>query len=252
MPEAVWGDLSYLRIATLIQCAESETWTGVLQAPQDASLTFYQGSVVDARFGYLKGRMAAKEIFFLEEGIFSLSIQPVKQTRELIPMVPLIMEGSRLVDEWKRVAASYLSSEPGSELPPSSGDFGRVLSRLDGKMRLRTAVASVGCPRAMVVDPIHSLLEQGFLVEVGPPQMTEDPLSPNRHERAGPTPQLLELVAELLAEGRVFFRKGCYDEAEACFREALDLLPEDRIARQNLQRLQQIRDGFPPFAFRRT
>ncbi len=235
MPEALRGDLALARLASLLQLAETESWTGWLRLPGGA-IGLLDGLVVAATCGALAGRRAVQELFLARSGPFTLEIGPVSAREPLGGTVALVLEGVRLADEWERVAPLVLAPAPGIGAAPGVGEGG-LDAELDGLRTVEEVVRSRGAPATSVVDDLLRRVEAGELVEVAPPR-------PARAQ--GPIVGEEPGYFEALEAGRSHLRLGAYDAAAAAFRAALAARPGDRIAGQNLKRVLAIVRGARP------
>lgn len=231
------GELAHVRLGSLLQLAEAEGFTGGLVLEGAGTIAIAQGQPVAARCGRLAGVAAVRELFFAEAGRFWLELGPVAEAPPLGPVIALVMDGARVVDEWERLAPLHLRWDAEGE---GSADEGcarlvararAVLARLDGRDTTRAAVTLARANRGEVTDPLRLLLEEGHLEHVdAPADAVEQELSS-------------EPFDALLVVGRARLRSDDIAGAEEAFRAALRLRPDDRVAAQNLRHAAQRRAG---------
>lgn len=240
MPEVLRGDLSAIRLPTLLQLAEAERLSGWLELGPTARIVLVNGAVTEATCGPLQGVLALQTLFFVPDGTFVLKVGSPEPRPELVPMLRALLEGMRLLDEWARIGPLVLA--PTGALPAASAEAQAVLAKLDAKASLQEIVLEAALSPAAVVDPLLALLEQGLLREVAPPKPSVPwpgpaALSPG----VAPRPSAAASFEDALALGRRHLREGRLEAAEAAFQHAAALRPDDPIPRQNLRRVQQIR-----------
>ncbi len=221
MPEVLRGDGVVVGLASLLQLAEGEALTGRVVLPR-GEVGCHLGNVVRARFGALAGVAAVQEHFLHPGGSFSVETGDEPAAPPLGPTSALVLDGYRLLDDWRRVEALRLRRVDGAALPPA---LGALAPRLDGRRPVSDVVAAAGAWRCRVIDPLLEALEAGTLVEVAPDEVEDDPpTDPGGFDTA-------------MEAGRRLVREGRYDDARAAFGRALAARPDDRVALQNLRRL---------------
>lgn len=247
MHEILRGDLRFVRFTSLLQLADAEGIDGTLELGAGALLTLSRGGVCAARCGRINGLDALLTLFFLSSGTFRLVADPVEPAPPLAPLMRVLLEGARLLDEWGRIGPMVLA--PATPTEPSGRPISRVLAALDGRRAVQEIVVQLRVSPVECVDELADELERGAVRAVAP-------------ERAqGPWPGLMALGAPdpeppppvvadpggpvsfeaAITEGRRLLRAGRLDEAERRIHEALSLRPDDPIARQNLRRIQIVR-----------
>ncbi len=250
MAEVLRADLGRIRLASLVQLAEGELFTGLLELP-GAELTFRDGEPVDARCGALRGIDALRQMFLLARGAAVLTPREVAEARPMGNVLALVMEGCRIADEWDRVGPMVLaptSTEPLAGLPAE------VVRGLDGRRSLARVLGDLGVPAIGALDPVLRLLDAGALREVAPPRPDDvrTPTSPSEPTPPAPPPRTADPRVRAapdywarLEDGRRLLRAGDLAGAEAAFRDALEARPGDRIATQNLRRARALREASP-------
>jgi len=111
---------------------------------------------------------------------------------------------------------------------------------LDGQRTVYEAVQQAGVAPTLIVDAVLALLESGSLTERSPPD-------PARIEALQTQEQSEPLsFEEHMYRGRSLLKRREYTAAEESFRAALSVRPLDRVAQQNLRRVQQLQDPDHP------
>lgn len=218
MPDRLRGGLEVVHLASLLQLAEWEGWTGVLVLPE-GGMGIFEGAVTTATCGNHAGLLAVYEQFFVTEGEFSLQDGDPTTEAALGRTMDLVLEGTRLVDEWNELAPLVLDGKVDG-LPAD------VV--LDGSTPLWLAAQLAGAPRSAMVDPIQAALASSAVRRVGREAPPADGKGP-----------VLDLD-ELLSEGRRLVKDGDLVGAERTFKLALRAHPGHPIAAQNLRRVQRL------------
>ena len=264
MPEALRGDLSFVRLSSLLQLAEAEGANGVLRLGSDGEIRFSRGEIVAATAGPLAGYSAVRTLFFVSSGPFVLEMSQVDPNSErvptLVPVTRAVLDGVRLLDEWARIGPMVLAAQ--GTLPPVQPPADGIVAALDGKTPLQSLILKVKASPGLVVDPLLDLIEGGALQEVAPPVdlipwpgvaalMDATPVTTPAPTPAAPhsapgatltTPSALD-YDQLLLDGRRLLREGDFEGAETVFLAAVAVRPDDRIAAQNLRRVRQLREA---------
>lgn len=229
MGEILRASLEGVRFESIVQLAEGEMLTGFIRVDGDATLTFHEGRLVDARAGAITGTDAFFSIYFRKEGAVVIERVATSGGAEIGSITELIMDALRLVDEWARLAPMVVRAQV-SSLPAPLGDLPPLL---DGMRTLAEAVLYAGLPPHAAVDPLLTALSNRSLRSVAPPD--------EARARAAATPPKPEAYFELIDRGRLHLKEGRLAEAEVAFRQALMARPDDRMAAQNLRRVSQLR-----------
>lgn len=225
MPEQLRGQLPPFQLASLLQLIEADGLSGWL-ALAGGRIGFHDGRVVAAVHGGFSGRLALSALLMDADGAFAFhDDDPPEAGASLGSAAWMVMEAAQLADEWQRIAAKIVVSDGWTPDDPS---VQLLIPELDGDVTLSEARQLAGLPIAAVLSPVEAALAAGTLREARPP----DP------ERASKTVTPRELsFFDLLDEGRSLIREQRYRAAEAAFRRALMLRPDDRTAQQNLRRV---------------
>lgn len=268
MREILRGQLDAVRLASVLQLAESEQVSGMLHIGESGKVELARGSIAAASCGPLDGSIALSTLFFVERGVFHLQEGEPDTRPAIAPLYRAILDGLRLVDEWGRIGPMMLGVA--GEVPGLESPAARVIASLDGGISLARALHRAGVSPASVVDPVLLGLEQGWLTARGPPASPEPwpgpaslrahPAQEGAHESAQarappPLPVEAEDYDEWMDRGRRQLRAGLFDEAEETFRRVLRSWPEDAIARQNLRHVQRVRleeGGASPLSWLRS
>jgi len=224
------GDLQHIRLSSLLQLVELEHLEGRLHLMPGGELTVHDGQLVSAQYLKYTGVDALLVMLTLTEGRFAFSVQSVEAGQPLCSLMSLLMGSARLEDEWERLAPMILAPvEQVTESLPSLEPIGTLL---DGQRTL--AEAMVGHHPYTLLDAVIDALEAGQLSEVAPP-------NPERAALAMKPPSPEEFYP-LIDQARQQRKAGNLNGAEESLRRALMLRPEDRVLKQNLRRLRQLRD----------
>jgi len=240
---ALRGALEHIRLGSLLQLAEAEMISGRLVLEGRGTVELHRGQPTAARFGSeVEGTSALRELFFADAGEFHVDLDDVAEAPPLGPVIALVLDGCRLVDEWERLAPLHLAWEPAWETSANEGierliaAVRDVLERLDGRRTTDAVVVDSGRCRAEVVDPLRLLLDEGFLEQVDPPEAP----SPAAFEGLE---ALDDRYDSLVAQGRALLRAADLAGSEDAFRAALSLRPDDRVVAQNLRHVRLRRAG---------
>lgn len=243
------GDLEYVRLGALLHLAETEMLSGRISFEDHGHVEIDRGHPVAAACGDdLGGIDAMRELFFCDRGSFELRLADDIQGDSLGPVIALVMDGCRLVDEWERLATMHLVWDPTWEdgaddaLRPLIRRVEGVLGALDGSRSLAQVIAARGRHRSRVTDPLRILLEAGHLEEVEPPEGATDAAASTVTPVPGTVPADGD-YDELVARGRELLRGGDLDAAEERFLSALELRPNDRVVAQNLRHVRLRKSG---------
>ena len=113
MPEALRGDLSHVRLSSLLQLVEAEGATGALSFPGSGVVRLSRGDIIEAAAGPLSGYAAVRTLFFVPSGPFVLDV--IAQDPDgprlppLVPVTRAVLDGVRLLDEWARIGGMVLA-----------------------------------------------------------------------------------------------------------------------------------------------
>ncbi len=241
VPEILSGTLGAVGLPSLLQLLEGEGLTGRLRVEGAGELRLVDGVPVGGECEGHEGRLAALELFTIDARTFSFETAPVATAAPLGAMIELIMEGCRLADEWARLARCPVVRGPkGAE-----GVLGRLLAGCAAGVPLERARRRTGLARVACVDPVLTAVENGDLDLGAAQELPVDLLAP---QQAAPTALRSAPAAppvdyyEAVETGRERLRARDFDAAEQAFLQALSVRPDDRVARQNLTRVRQLRD----------
>ncbi len=225
MSEVLSGDGDAIGMGALLQIAEMEVLTGRLVYEAGGEVGMHAGNVVRAAFAGQGGVSALLELFLHAAGRFVVEAAPEPKAPALGSCAGLVLEGCRLLDDWRRVEPLVLATvEPYGLLPA----IARL--RLDGRKPVWQAVQMAGVTRSSVVDPLLLAIEQGHLQEAAPPV---PPRVLPQHLHADGS----SAYDACIEVGRRLVREARYVEARQYFEMALSMRPDDRIATQNLRRV---------------
>lgn len=231
MAELLRGRLDPLQLTTLLQMASSDEVTGWLSVDSVGQVGFVDGAIVAAECGALRGT-AALTLLVLRcppQAAFVLQDDTPPRSASLGQTQWLVMRAAQYTDEWKRLAPQVLAVQ--GEATPDGLDG--VARWMDGRRTVAEAVALGGGLRPALVSALGDAVEAGALVVAAPPD-------PDR-AAAVPLADQPEDFFALVDEGRALLRARRLAEAELALARALRLRPDDRVVRQNLQRVQALR-----------
>lgn len=219
MREALRGNGDLAELSTLLQLVEMEVLTGRVRYDRGGEIGVYGGSIVRAGLGRLSGVGALLEMFLVTSGPFGVDVGAEPKAPPLGSTAALVLDGCRLLDDWRRIESLFLSAGRAGPLPPPLQAL-----QFDGRLPTGSVLAAAGAARHPLVDPILQAIESGVLVEVA------------RAAPAVPAANAATYEA-CMEEGRRCVRGGRLAEARARFSEAITLRPDDRVAIQNLRRV---------------
>ena len=213
------GDLRSVSLASVLHLAESDAIDGVLLIGDDRLIGLCRGLVVSARAGKLAGLSALNSMFFLDRGAFRLIAGDPAEGAPFGSAIELTIEACRIVDEWSRLSPMVL----------------RVTPLFDGRSVSRPVddlVGERGYSPVLIISDLLEALREGIVETVARADRGPPPAD------GRPSP---EDFNELLDEGRAHMRSGDLVRAERTLRRAVRAQPENRLARQNLRRVVQLR-----------
>lgn len=245
MSELLRADGRLVRVSTLLQVADLEALTGRIRSGANVEIAFHRGDVVRARAGALSGLAAVYESFVLPHEQIVMERADVEAGAPLGPLIAMIVEGSRLFDEWERL--SGMTFTLAGTLPAGTRpEVQRVATRSEGRRTLAALVDIYGFTRCPLVDPLLGLIESGVLVAStgsasGAHTAPAESGSVQRvMEGSARQPRAEDDFDTLMGNARAQVRAGRYDLARQQFEAALRLRPQDPTVRQNLRRLDQL------------
>jgi len=250
MPEILLGHLHHVSLASVLQLAEGESFSGWIRIGEKSKMGFSNGNITQASIGDLVGVAAVREQFLIKSARFVLDKGQPVDGPALGHVMSLVMDGCRIADEWHRLCPMVLDvvEVDGVALQP---DVHGVVDGLDGSRCVFEIAMKVGARGSGVVDPLLMLLENGNLAEVADPkhELVDDWFFQSGDQSVdapAPTPapsnRPIPEYYDALDTGRVALKIREFATAEAAFLDALLARPEDRIATQNLRRTRQLRD----------
>lgn len=238
MPEALRGDLAWVSVGGLLQLAESESCSGVLELPGPSTITLVHGKPVDARHGELRGWPALIQALLTKGGPFRVQIAPPSGPAlpPLADVSTAVLEGCRMADELDRLGPLRLRAE-GAQ--PVDGVARALVESMDGDRTLIEVLARAGVPEALAVDALIGMLERCEVVEAAPPDRDRARAARPREpvDVAPPGPASADADA-LVDRARAAFRARDLPVAADLFRQALAIRPQDRVIAQNLHRVE--------------
>lgn len=228
MAELFRGEVGAVSLTSLLQLIEAEGFTGRLDLGVSGSISFVQGAAVAATCGPYEGKGALLELFVVDPTAFVFSNSSVAVAPSLGALVALIMAGCRLSDEWTRLRGRGVRAVTPA-LPADHPALAPLWPHFDGRRSLADCVRRANVARTSIIDALLAALEAGH-IELGNPTMVVSGTAD---------------FDDALTRGREAIKEGRLDEATQWFEEALALRPDDRVAAQNLRRVEWRRTEDP-------
>ncbi|MFO0751534.1 MAG: DUF4388 domain-containing protein [Myxococcota bacterium] len=235
------SSLRLMRLASALQLAESEAYSGVVRVGDDGEIQLQGGRVIGARaLGRMTGVAAAIELLMRVEGRLVLALDARQSGATLARTLSLIMDGAQQIDEWREIANERWAVA--GELD-GDADTRKVVADLAARMArgdsLDDAVMGLGLARFEVSRLFRPLVERGAVTPLAAtrPLLVAEPVA---EPSAPPAPESAhgDDLDDLVLRARAEVRAGRLSEAEALFRRALVLRPNDRVIAQNLRHVQ--------------
>ncbi|MCA9690354.1 MAG: DUF4388 domain-containing protein [Nannocystaceae bacterium] len=226
------GDLRSVSLASVLHLAESDAIDGVLLIGDDRLIGLCRGLVVSARAGKLAGLSALNSMFFLDRGAFRLIAGDPAEGAPFGSAIELTIEACRIVDEWSRLSPMVLRVTPLFDGRSVSRPVDDLMLMLDGSSSVGDLVGERGYSPVLIISDLLEALREGIVETVARADRGPPPAD------GRPSP---EDFNELLDEGRAHMRSGDLVRAERTLRRAVRAQPENRLARQNLRRVVQLR-----------
>lgn len=229
MAELLSGRLGPISLSGLLQLVDAEAIDGWIRVQDKAELAVREGLVVHARWASFEG-MDAFKLMFLEDDInFSLTDEDPPDGRPLGMTTNLVFHALRFVDEWQRMAARRLRPVEGFSTDDPVVE--KVAEYLIGELTVAEAINIAGFAPSAAIDGLTKAWSEGMFEEAGEPAPDRVNLSADDDLSFG----------ELIDVGRDHLKSKDYIRAELAFLRALRMEPESGIARQNLNRVRQLR-----------
>lgn len=226
------ADLSVVTMAGLLQFLEMEVLSGRLHVGEVGAVDVRRGQAVHAEVGDWEGVDALCDLFVLTSGAahFELRDDDDLPTRPLGPVGGLVIEGSRRVDELRRLGGWIVEATDGA---PERAAF-------DGSRTVIEAAAAAGRPATAVARDVSTWLREGLLRDTGRrgAAVVDGAAGWPAPAPADGAAGLPEAFYDLLDFGRDRLRDRDLVAAAAAFRKACGLRPDDRLAAQNLRRVE--------------
>lgn len=242
-------DPGAVSLGTLLQVADLEAITGVLRVGDAGTVSLTAGVPTDATCDAHTGLDAFYELFIEAPTVDVLSLVGAEARPDNLgrrPLPSLILEGARRADEWARVHTQVLSPTAALAGLTLDGGAASLRTRLAEGASVAEACESAGLPRHVVANLVSQWLDQRLVDPVGTraaPLRTRNNVAvnrpPERAAQAEPTAQAGGFY-DHLDTGRRALRDGDLTAARAAFEAATHLRPDDRVARQNLRRVESL------------
>ena len=249
MHEALRCDTRQFDLAMVLQLVHTQRLTGHLSVESNATAVgiadFHAGEVTSTRCGKATDATGLLELFVMPNTQATFFVHPHPAQPPVGNLLAMIIEGCRLKDEWSQLHAVIPHRNEGNEAlePDALQDPGIsvLLPELDGRCNLALAVQRAGVARCVIIDPVRALLNQGALTTA--PHESDGEAPDRSTDESMPDLRFFEA----LESGRHHYVHGSLGEAATAFRRALQLRPDDPVARQNIHRLRELHpDLFAP------
>jgi Domain of unknown function (DUF4388) len=172
------------------------------------------------------------EVMSWREGFFSFAEEPVSpavaESTVRISTEALLMEGARRIDEWTRIEKRIPHVGVVPQLaPPRDREEGKVdllppewevLAMIDGGRDVRAVARELGRSDFEVAKTLFGLESAGIVVLVDPGV---------KRDRSVTAPEMMELLAELVARAEDALTRRDLEEARATAERAARLHPND-------------------------
>ncbi len=238
------GDLAEMSLPTLLHLLEIESHSGWLEVDEVLRIDLHRGHVTGASAGPLEGVRALKEILVAGGGEFRVVRGTPREGRALERVSATLFDAYRILDEWRGLEGATLRLVGDQRWRPTGREIDALLSALDGTRTLGELVSVTGVSLCAIVDEVLEAMRLGLVVQAAPRvrARANDPTT----EEARVEPVVEEPFSglgffDLLDEVRTLTKRGDYSLAESACAAALRLRPGDRIASQNMRRVQQLK-----------
>lgn len=229
MAELLRGRLGPISLSGLLQLVDAEAIDGWIHVEGKAELAVREGLVVHAKWAVYEGLDAFKLMFLEDDVPFTLTDDDPPEGKPLGMTTNLVFHALRFVDEWQRMAARRL--RPAEGFVADDEVVEKVVEYMIGELTVAEAVNIAGVAPSAVIDGLTKAWSEGMFEEAGEPAPDRAGLSADEDMSFG----------ELIDVGRDHLKSKDYVRAELAFLRALRMEPENRIARQNLNRVRQLR-----------
>lgn len=228
------GDLRSFTLASLLDLAAMNSINAQLTLPRGGEIGLREGQVVSARSGALTGLPALHALFFLKDASFTMTAGAPPERTPLGAAAAIAQDAERLVGEWERLSRLVLRVTPAFTGGSESLPIDDLMLLLDGSATLHELVTELELSPPAIIHDLLRAIEGGLVAIV------DEPESPRPSRAARPRPQDF---FELLDRGRELMRSGDLVRAEIALRRAVRAQPDNRLARQNLRRVVQLRSA---------
>lgn len=238
--QALVADLTVFSLSSLLQAAESDQATGAFRFEPEGTLVLRDGKLVHATYRAMQGIDAALTLLLTTSTRMVFEPLDVDEAAPLIEMMALVIDGSRLSDDWVALAPQVLALREGSTLDDLHETPQRVVRLLDGSRIVHEAIELAGVDVITVIDDLIDLREAGSLVEVAPPRPERVPQPGAPLPASTPAAASEDRFDDLVDASRVALRAKAYERAIEFLEQASAVRPENRTVLQNIRRIQQM------------
>ncbi|MCA9695242.1 MAG: DUF4388 domain-containing protein [Myxococcales bacterium] len=228
------GDLATFTLASLLQLAETNAINARLAVADVGALGLRDGLVVSAQSGAASGLPALHALFFARRGAFVVTAGAPAERAPLGTADELISQASRLVDEWERVSNLVLKVTSAFTGSSDTLPVDDLLLLVDGSATVHELVAELEYAPPIIIHDLLRAIDDGLVEVVDEAERRRTP------KTSRPRPQDFY---ELLDHGRDLMRSGDLVRAEIALRRAVRAQPDNKLARQNLRRVVQMRSN---------
>lgn len=245
------GDLEDMCLPTLLHLLEIESHTGWLKVDDDLRVDLCRGHVTGASAGDLEGVEALKEVLIAGGRRFKVFHGKPRSEQVLERVSSTLFDSYRILDEWEKIEGAVLRLVGDQRWWPTGRGIDALMAVIDGKTPLRDLVAQTGVSLSCVVDEVLEAKRLGLVVatevvtvdeaieaevaahDLAQPRVTQPPATDDAFVGVD--------FFDLLDQARASTKRGDYGLAEAALQAALRLRPDDRVARQNLRRVRELK-----------
>jgi len=243
------GGLGDISLPMLMHLLEIESLSGWLLVDEQFRVDFHRGRVTAASTRDKDGVDALKEVLVVGGTRFEFLRGKPRQEQALDRVSLTMFDSYRIRDDWAEIEGMVLQLVGDQRWRPTGREIDRLMAALDGKSVLRDLVAQTGVSLCAVVDDLLEARRLGLVVEAAPvpsddtadavkigDELQEEPtqLAPMADAFAGD-------LFELRDHARAAIKCGDYELAEGALEAALRLSPSDRVVKQNLRRVRELR-----------
>ncbi|MCA9694354.1 MAG: DUF4388 domain-containing protein [Myxococcales bacterium] len=230
------GNLRSFTLASLLDLSAANAVDACLTIAQEGEIWFRDGQVVSARSGVQTGLPALYALFFFRAAGFTMTAGAPSERAPLGTAAAITQEAERLVGEWERLSRLVLQVTPAFNGSSETLPVDDLLLLLDGSATVIELVTELEYSPSVIIHDLLQAIDSGLVEVVDEARRQRTP------KATRPRPQDF---FELLDRGRELMRSGDLVRAEIALRRAVRAQPDNKLARQNLRRVVQLRSISP-------